>query len=316
MVLITLVTAGCGLADSTTSPDVDATVEARVQSILATERVTPTVNILQTIEAAIAAAAVTTPDIDSTSLLPTSSPPPAQTAIAILPTSASSPVPTATAIPQPTVIPTPVCTPDAPAEVYALTAGRTLGYSGENLTFRVAGHITEQTANWEMGSSTVLNLTASSEDGVVSSRSSPTIRNWIPHLFTGTVIIDCQSAPIGTEVTAWIGGTQVGIATVGKVVPTNFTDAVPTDVAALVYFLDSLGTNLKVVWHYNAFQTWEYYFTDAKFKDLNTLKPDGAGGFWVSVNETQDFAHDSGKVLVSTDWNLIRLKTPPQVNPD
>ena len=140
-------------------------------------------------------------------------------------------------LPTPTPTPPPTATP-APTPisegVYTLIVDQSgASFAGKTVSFKVGDLWAKETATWQQGGATQLNLTASSSLGILpdnprrgsdgdedatSSKggllASPIRQAPPPHVFAGTATVDGEPAPLGTSVTAWVGGVLAGVTTV------------------------------------------------------------------------------------------------------
>ena len=283
-----------------------------------TETPIPTVAIVPAVEAPTVSSSSTpiitpTPAPRATSTL---QPTPTARVIVVTATAPPTPTPTLTPRPAPTKTPVPASTPILFEGNYTLLVDQgSDSFSGKVVSFRVADIQADQTAIWQQGGSTNLDLTASTgrtrfgdreqlglaeiaktNGGVLAS---PSLQRVPPHVFTGTVSVDGRPAPEGTTVSAWIDGVSYGVTTVK---PVNF----PLTLSTTAVIFSPLGNNLKRVWRFsNQSLSWEFFMPGAAFFGVNTLTDARSGDIvWVQVGIEQPF---QGQTLFP-GWNLISLK--------
>jgi len=179
----------------TPTPNIDATIEARVGQMLTkipTETPIPTPTLVPTATPV----TILTP-------VPTATPVPTPT-----------PAPTATPVPTPTPTPTPVPTP---TPLPTSTPGPTStpvpsSCAGKRIKFKIGNIWANESIVWAQGEVTELNLTASSTilpstagtSWPISAGLSPPAQRVIPHAVLGRV-----NAADGTSISAWYGDTQL-----------------------------------------------------------------------------------------------------------
>ena len=118
-------------------------------------------------------------------------------------------------------------------------------------------------------------------------------------MFQGTAIVDGVLVPQGTIVTAWVGNTEVGIASVAP------RPAIPDTLSRAGVYFGPLGTNLRRAWSYDTtIQLWYFYDPRAAFADTNTLAEVLSGSIvWLDVSEDVDFK----SLSLYEGWNLVPL---------
>ena len=228
-----------------------------------------------------------------------------------LPTPTPTPAPTVTPVPAPTLV-------LGADEVYTLTVNQLdTSFAGKTVSFKIGDLWANETAGWQQGGATGLNLTVSSrqsalpdyshrgsnsDEEATSSRgrllASPVRQQSPPHMFTGTATVDGSPAPLGTSISAWVDGELAGVTTV------TFRRLPDARNATAVTFR-ALGDNLKIVWHFDAKNgNWLFYDPGPKFLAVSTYTDASAGDIvWVRVDLQQVF---QGQTLYP-GWDLISL---------
>jgi hypothetical protein len=212
------------------------------------------------------------------------------------------------------VTPSPVPTVTSFDGVYTLTVDQgNASFSGEKVAFQIGNLEANETARFEMGSITQLNLTASTgrswhfggPDGSYSGENpqgsllaSPIAQRMPPHLFTGTAMIDGIPAPAGTTVSAWVGSVLVASTVIEKRLEVF-------SLGTSLGVFSPLGNNLIVSWFFdNQLQTWKFYSLGTGFSGITTYNNATSRNIvWVNVVYGQEFQGD----FLYPGWNLISL---------
>ena len=189
--------------------------------------------------------------------------------------------------------------------IYILTVDQPLdqSYSGRTITFRIGNLFANQTATWQQGETTELNLTASGASSKLNQAplgdltkeysmsrtgallASPERQPVPPTVFQGTVTLDAIPAPAETIVTAWIDGLEVGRT---SVIP---EPATPSSLSGAGVVFGPLGSDLRNVWRYDSStKLWSFYDPRSGFAATNTLTEVASGDIvWIDVSTDIEF---------------------------
>jgi len=199
--------------------------------------------------------------------------------------------------------------------------GGTAAFGGKSITFQIgnaAGSlVAKETAIWESGSITYLDLSASFGSsrnladpgsdrltnvniGVFDGAYGNTLLP--PNMFSGSATIDGRGVPEGTMVTAWIDGKLVAES---KVI---LRSSSPRFTATGSLF-SPVDDSLNVIWDWNnKSQNWKFYSPDTQHFEINTYTdPKSEDIIWVNVSGDVEFQSH----LLVTGLNLIALDIPP-----
>ena len=220
---------------------------------------------------------------------------------------------TATRCPTQTPFPTQSCSDlEGPPNYSIIIDQGDKSFSGRTVSFTVGGY-PSGTANWLQGGTSNVDLEAltgltglpnSSIRNIPISVSGQRVP---PNVFVGTAFLDCELAPVGTSVSAWINGEIVGTSWVEKIKSVSECSQFNRSDSTCVVFADVInnGDNLVAVWKFsNATRSWSFFVPEPEYYGMNNLTTTGAGDIvWVNVNNEQVF---QGGTLFP-GWNLISL---------
>ena len=220
---------------------------------------------------------------------------------------------TATRCPTQTPFPTQSCSDlEGPPNYSIIIDQGDKSFSGRTVSFTVGGY-PSGTANWLQGGTSNVDLEAltgltglpnSSIRNIPISVSGQRVP---PNVFVGTAFLDCELAPVGTSISAWVDGAIVGTSWVeniesGSVLPCWRTSnqSSPCEVFDNVIAQD----NLVAVWRFsNADYSWSFYVPDDAFYGINNLTLGAGDIVWVNIENEQGF--QTGTLFPG--WNLISL---------
>ena len=189
-------------------------------------------------------------------------------------------------------------------------------FRGESITFQIGNLEAEETAIWESGAITYLDLSASSGSSRkladpgrdrltnfnVGVLAAPLQQNLPPNMFSGSVTIDGRGVPKGTTVTAWISGKLVAESEV-------ILRRSSSRLGATGSLFSPVDDYLNVIWSWsNKSQNWEFYSPDNEHFAINTYTdPKSTDIIWVNVSGDVEFQSH----LLTTGLNLIALDFSP-----
>ena len=257
--------------------------------------------------------------------VPTNTPLPANT-----PMPTATPEPTATPTPEPTPTPMPTNTPEPTATpppsfdgVFVMTVAKPQGksFSGKQVEFRIGDLAAVESVEWQVGTVTLLDLTASGRLGLLpfspmvqaDDRPSPATRPAgllarplaqpaPPHIIVGTAAVNGSGVPEGTVITAWVDGEAVPGASAEIMAAPKESTSLSEQAARTV---EPLGDNLVRVWSFDtATQSWRFFDPRPGLAPHNTITEFKPSTFYNFVmKEAQSVTLDGRKFDFVAGWN-------------